>query len=136
MVNTILREREWDCDGLASMNDVEASDAIKAFLAEQDAICAFAVAWPYYRKLEKEMKNMGFAEIICTRVEPHCVYVIRGRIETAACRSVLDLQHTIKKLARSLGFKFRSADAALSISRNRFRAVLHLPHDTEAIAPD
>jgi hypothetical protein len=113
-------------------NSVEASSAIKNWLSEQDAICPFGVNWPNHRKVERDLKEIGFAEITVSKLEPHCVYVIRGRIGKASCRSSKDLQRIFKKLGRNIGFAFRAADTASSFSRGRFRVVLCLPNGSDA----
>ena len=110
-------------------NDIQTSTVVKEWLADQDALRPFGIAWPNHRKLERELNEIGFAEITVARVEPHCVYVFRGRTGKAACRSLEDLQRAIKTLARRIGFPFRAADAALNISGGRFTAALHLPDD-------
>lgn len=131
-MSTSLQEREYDCSGLASMTDVEAADAIKAFVAEQDAARPFGIAWPAHKKLESELKYFGFAHVTMSKLESHQVYIVRGQSVNSTCRSVEDLRRIFKKLGRDIGFAFRAADTALSFARGRFQVALVLPDGSTA----
>ena len=126
-MNTNLQEREHNCSGLASMNDVEASDAIKDFVAEQDSVKPFGVGWPIPQRFELELQNAGFAHLAIAQVAPHPVYVVTGRGGHLGFNTTQQLRRYFKKIAKDIGFPFRKSDTMLTCSNGKFRLVLVLP---------
>jgi hypothetical protein len=133
-----MRGLQNDYSEIGYATVIEVSDAVKEWIAEHDAERPFGISWPAHRKLESELKYFGFTDITISKLEPHAVYVVRGRSGNSACSSSADLRRIFKTLGRAIGFQFQAADTALSFSRGRFEVVLCLPDGSVAteILPD
>lgn len=118
--------RESACREAAFLSGIEASDAIKDWLAEEHACHPFILEGPVHRMLECELKYYGFTSITVSKMETHDVFILKGKTGNSGCNSEAHFERLLKELARGIGLKIRAADAAISYSRGRFRAVLCL----------
>jgi len=100
---------------------------VKEFIIRQHALDPFRTGWPLDKSLAPELESLGFASIVREQIEPHPVYMYRGRIGSSGCTSADSIRKIVKKIARDLAFSIPIADIHATASRGRFQVVLHIP---------
>ena len=101
----------------------------KAFVERQELARPYRIGCPIHECVGPDIEDVGFAAVSFYQVEPHPVFVYRGRIGSSGCTTANQIGKKIKNVIRGRGVSISVQDMSITVTRFRFQAVMTLPVD-------
>jgi hypothetical protein len=117
---------------MMDMPDDELED-VKAFIERQEIARPYRLPCSIHECVGPDLEDEGFAAVTFYQVEPHPVFVYRGRIGSSGCATASKIRQRIKEAVQARGVTIPVSDMFVTVTRHRFQAVMTLP--VEGLVP-